>query len=107
MFIGRVQLQFYALKILENCLFQLKWQHQRHKKIIAGDQIFLKALLYHISWQAFLSLSCHEVKWLTFISDEENGFDARLCSVFTFIYLSITCIGLGDGLLAVPELEEK
>lgn len=89
MFISRVQLQFYALKILENCLFQLKWQHQPHKKIIAGDQIFVKALLYYISCQGFLfaqALSCHEVKWLTLVSDEENVFDARLCSVFTFIF---------------------
>lgn len=32
MFISRLQLQFYALKILENSLFQLKWQDQQCKK---------------------------------------------------------------------------
>lgn len=90
MFISRVQLQFYALKIPENCLFQLQWQHQQCKKIIAGDQIFLKALLHYIFCQAFLSaqtLSCHEVKWLTFVSAEQNDFEARHCSVFTLTFV--------------------
>lgn len=90
MFISRVQLQFYALKILENCLFQLKWQHQQFKKIIAGDQIFLKALLYYIFCQVFLAaqtLSCHENKWLTFLSDEQNDFEPSLHSVFTFMFV--------------------
>lgn len=108
MFISRVQLQFYALKILENCLFQLKWQHQQFKKIIPRDQIFLKALLYYIFCQVFLAaqtLSCQENKWLSF-----QMIKMILNQVF-ILYLPsrlyITCISLGDGLLRVPELKEK
>lgn len=73
-------------------------------KIVGRDQILFKAFLNCIFCHVFpcpQPISSYENKWLTFHSDQQNDF-----WYFAF-RLYITCISLGDGLRAVPELEEK